>query len=144
MTEMLKKEFSRRSFLKGGGAVVAGVSLAAAGVAGKAGAASKADAMPGGVDQTQLDSWLELHPDNTVTMKTSMGNITAQSTGMAQILADELDLGMNQVRMAPRDTWKVVNLGVMNSGSSQESKNAIRGVAVAARQALLALAATKL
>ena len=34
MTEILKKEFSRRSFLKGGGAVVAGASLAAAGVAG--------------------------------------------------------------------------------------------------------------
>ena len=36
MTEMLKKEFSRKSFVKGGGAMIVGFSLAGAGLAGKA------------------------------------------------------------------------------------------------------------
>ena len=36
MTEMLNKEFSRKSFLKGGGAMIVGFSLAGAAIAGKA------------------------------------------------------------------------------------------------------------
>ena len=40
MTEMLNKEFSRKSFVKGGGALVVGFSLAGAALAGKAGAAT--------------------------------------------------------------------------------------------------------
>ena len=38
MTELLSKEFSRRSFLKGGGAMVVGFSIAGAGLAAKAAA----------------------------------------------------------------------------------------------------------
>ena len=40
MTEMLNKEFSRKSFIKGTGGLVVGFSLAGAAVAGKAGAAT--------------------------------------------------------------------------------------------------------
>ena len=43
MTEMLKKEFSRTSFLKGGGAMVVGFSLAGAGLAGQGGCCGGAD-----------------------------------------------------------------------------------------------------
>ena len=64
MTEILNKEFSRTSFLKGGGAMIVGFSLAGAAVAGKAGAA----ASPAGYNPslTQLDSWLRINADNTV------------------------------------------------------------------------------
>ena len=39
MTEMLKKEFSRKTFVKGGGALFVGMSVAGASLAGKAQAA---------------------------------------------------------------------------------------------------------
>ena len=63
-----EKEFSRKSFLKGSGAVVAGLSVA--GVAGKALAAAPSSAgyLP---DATKLDSWLAFGTDNTVTLKMS-------------------------------------------------------------------------
>ena len=40
MTELLKKELSRKTFLKGGGALVVGFSLAGAATAGRAAAAA--------------------------------------------------------------------------------------------------------
>ncbi len=52
MTEVISKEFSRKSFLKGGGAVVAGASLAAAGVAGNFAAALPANADPASENPT--------------------------------------------------------------------------------------------
>ena len=39
MTEMLSKEFSRKSFVKGGGAMIVGLGVGGAGLAGKAQAA---------------------------------------------------------------------------------------------------------
>ena len=40
MTEMLNKEFSRKSFVKGGGALIVGFSVGGAGLAGKAASAA--------------------------------------------------------------------------------------------------------
>ena len=64
-----EKEFSRKSFLKGTGAVVAGVS-AAGGLAGNAlAAAPTSDGyLP---DLTKLDSYISFATDNTVTLKFS-------------------------------------------------------------------------
>ena len=59
MTEMLNKEFSRKSFVKGGGAMVVGFSLAGAGVGAKAAkAATDPYASMGPFDQIAVDSWL--------------------------------------------------------------------------------------
>ena len=70
MTEFLQKEFSRTSFLKGGGALVVGFSLAGAAAAGGASAANgvTAGSLP---DPGQLDSWIRVNPDNTVNLLTS-------------------------------------------------------------------------
>ena len=46
MTEILNKEFSRNSFLKGGGALIVGFSLGGAAIAGKAGAAAPTGGKP--------------------------------------------------------------------------------------------------
>ena len=63
-----EKEFSRKSFLKGGGALI--VSLSAAGAAsGKASAAGVdpyASAGPG--NPNAVDSFLVIHADNTATL----------------------------------------------------------------------------
>ena len=66
MTEMLNKEFSRKSFVKGGGALIVGFSLAGAGAAGKAQARDSPYASNGPYDHEPVDSWLTIHADNTV------------------------------------------------------------------------------
>src|SRR5439155_7955053 len=70
MTGLLhEKEFSRKNFLKGSGALVVGASVAGAGLAGKASAApGPAGYLP---DTTKLDTWITIGADNTVTLKMS-------------------------------------------------------------------------
>jgi CO/xanthine dehydrogenase Mo-binding subunit len=147
MTEMLKKEFSRKSFVKGGGALVVGFSLGGAAVSGKAAAAvvpSPATYLPP-VDQ--VDSWLSVHPDNTVSFRTSQIEAgQGVTTGFLMIVAEELDLAPSQVKHLGNDTWKVVNSGATSgSGSIQSSGGPpLRAAAATAKQALLKLASTHL
>ena len=71
MTGLLhEKEFSRKSFLKGGGALIVGFSALGAGLAGKAQAASSPFASNGPYDTTQVDSWITINADNTASVKT--------------------------------------------------------------------------
>jgi len=79
---MHEKEFSRKSFLKGGGALIVGFSLAGAAVAGGAQAADNPYASDD-VDQYSVDSWITINADNTATIKT--GGIrqgTGSDTGL--------------------------------------------------------------
>src|SRR5262245_4850395 len=64
MTGLLhEREFSRKSFLKGGGALIVGFSLA--GAAGKAATAADSPfASNGPYDQFQVDSWITINADN--------------------------------------------------------------------------------
>src|SRR3954465_151160 len=64
MTEILNKEFSRKSFVKGGGAMIVGLSVAGAGVAGKAEGAIDPYASPGPANPNAVDSFLMIHADN--------------------------------------------------------------------------------
>ena len=96
MTEMLKKEFSRTSFVKGGGAMIVGFALAGAGSAAKAAtAATTRTRRPAPADQTTVDSWLTINADNTVSVKhgkVELGQGTP--TGLLMIAAEELDMSM--------------------------------------------------
>src|SRR5262245_38142631 len=94
MTEMLKKEFSRTSFLKGGGAMVVGFSLAGAGfLPARAAAAAPRGSVPGPFPLNELDTWITIHADNTATVYTGRIDM-GQGTGTAwrQIVGDELDM----------------------------------------------------
>jgi nicotinate dehydrogenase subunit B len=141
MTEMLKKEFSRRSFMKGGGALVVGFSLAGAGLGARAANAAY------NPDKTQVDSWITVNPDNTVTLKTShieLGNGIV--TGVLMLLAEELDLSMTQVHHSQFDSDVLVDSG-LNGGSTaiQTTEGPlVRAAAATARQALLGLASKQL
>src|SRR5262249_51743511 len=68
---MHEKEFSRKSFIKGGGALIVGVSVAGA-LSSGAGAANftppTSAGYLAGLDQTQLDVFLRVNADNTVTV----------------------------------------------------------------------------
>src|SRR5213592_2383325 len=62
-----EREFSRKTFLKGGGALIVG--LSAAGAAGKAAAAGiDPFASPGPGDPNAVDSFLIIHSDNTASL----------------------------------------------------------------------------
>jgi isoquinoline 1-oxidoreductase beta subunit len=90
---MLKKEFSRTTFVKGSGAMVVGFSLAGAGLAGKASAAGAPSQAGYNPSLTQLDSWLRVNPDNTVALLTSEGEVgQGISTGFLMVAAEELDM----------------------------------------------------
>ena len=83
-----EKEFSRSSFLKGGGALVVGFSLGGSLLAGKASATVPTGAMTGYLpDATQVDSWLSVLPDNSIVFKTSQIEVgNGVTTGLAQIV----------------------------------------------------------
>jgi hypothetical protein len=68
---MHERDLSRKTFLKGGGALIVGFSMFGAGNALAANGntpfskRTPADFLP---DQTQIDSWITINADNTVTV----------------------------------------------------------------------------
>jgi nicotinate dehydrogenase subunit B len=88
------REFSRKTFLKGGGALIVGFSAFGSAMNGRAqAAAADAVSIPGPPDPTLVDSWIAVHPDNTVSV--FMGKVpngTATDTGTSVIVAEELNL----------------------------------------------------
>jgi nicotinate dehydrogenase subunit B len=141
------KTFSRRTFVKGSGAMVVGFSLA-----GTAGKAKAADApavrspFPGPPDANQIDSWIQINPDNSATLftgKIEMGQ--GSSTSFLQIAAEELDLDVSQLSLHRVDTNWSVNQG-FTAGSTSISGGGpqVRAAAAEARQALLNLASANL
>src|SRR5215472_5557982 len=83
---------SRRQFVKAGGALVVGVSLVGPEVL-KAGG-PKARMMKNTLDPTLVSSWIEIHPDNTVLIRTGKNDFGQGSTFTAyrQIVAEELSV----------------------------------------------------
>ena len=149
---ILDKHFSRKSFLKGGGALIVGFSLAGSALAGKA-SAIDGDIPTGYIpDINQVDSWLSITSDNLAMLKTSQietGN--GITTGFLQVAAEELDMDMSQMRYGlfnPNshtvvDTYNAVSSGGEGGSNAMSGTGPkIRNVAALARQALLGMAAT--
>jgi CO/xanthine dehydrogenase Mo-binding subunit len=94
---MHEKEFSRKTFLKGGGALIVGFSALGSALAGKARAAGVDPYASNGLDQYQIDSWIVMNADNTATLLT--GGIrqgTGSDTGLLMIAGEELDMELGQ------------------------------------------------
>jgi nicotinate dehydrogenase subunit B len=83
---------SRRQFVKSGGALVVGFSLV--GPEFLKGDAGKASTFKNSLDPTLPSSWIEIHPDNTVLIRTGKSDFGQGSTFTAyrQIVADELSV----------------------------------------------------
>jgi nicotinate dehydrogenase subunit B len=83
---------SRRQFVKAGGALVVGVSLVGAELL-KSNLV-KAAAFKNSLDPTLPTSWIEIHPDNTVLIRTGKSDFGQGTTFTAyrQIVADELSV----------------------------------------------------
>ncbi len=136
----LHPEFSRRAALKGG-ALVIGFSMFGAPHA----SAARGD-VAGPPNPDTIDTWIAIHSDNTATIyfgKVELGQ--GSTTGLLQVAAEELDLGMDQVRSVRHDTNVTPNQGPTSSSSSiHRDAPKLRAAAAEARQALLARAARRL
>jgi nicotinate dehydrogenase subunit B len=146
MSEVLKKEFSRNTFLKGGGALVVGFGLAGAGLAGRAQAAESPFASNGPGDMWQIDSWLTIHADNTATIRFGYPELgQGTSTGMLQIAGEELDMEISQFVVVGPDTNITPDGGtLLGSRGIKTVGPMVRAAAASASQALLGLASASL
>src|SRR5690348_16732700 len=108
-----EKTFDRSTFLRGGGALIIAVGLPAAVWPSGAGAASGAPQVwPAEVDPSKLDSWLAIHADGTVTAFTGKTeNSQGNRTAIPQIVAEELDVPVANVRVLMGDTARTVDQG---------------------------------
>jgi nicotinate dehydrogenase subunit B len=142
-TDVFGATLTRKKFVKGSGAMVVGLSLAGAGLGAKA---AKAAGPATTLDATLPSSWLEIHADNTILMRTGkveLGQGSA-STAYAQITAEELNVpytAITEVVMGDTDRTPDggFSAGYMGSGSPNPRK-----VAAYVYQALLSLASTQL
>lgn len=129
---------SRRSILKGTGALVVSVAAVNLGLTG--------DGLGAAPDPKTLGSWIALHNDGTVTVylgKVELGQ--GNGTTLLQLVAEELDLDMSQVSAAQVDTRRSMNQGATVSSSSiQQAGGQIRMAAAEMRQELLRRAAQRL
>ena len=89
----------------------------------------------------RLDAWLRIDPVGTVTVYTGrvelgQGNLTA----LAQIVAEELDIAFERVRMIPVDTMRSPNEGTTAGSNSIEAGGAALRAAAAEARAIRAQA----
>jgi len=140
-----ERELSRRSFVKRGGALVVAFSLG-----GAAAAASNAAYQPAlgdyGPDISQLDTWLAVHEDGTVTLFMGIVELgTGATTGVLQMAAEELDVAFEKMKIVTPDTLRTPDQFV-SSGSRAIATHGppIRQAAAEARMVLMDLASAKL
>jgi CO/xanthine dehydrogenase Mo-binding subunit len=154
MTGLLsEKAFSRRSFVKGGGAMIVGFTGAAA-LVGNAGAADSPFASNGGMPSdggatTPLnspDSFVTIYADNTALIKTGRVELgQGSTTGLLLLAAEELDMDMSQLAFARNDTNVTPDTGLTAGSSSIATAGPeLRNALAYAKQALLGMGATNL
>jgi nicotinate dehydrogenase subunit B len=138
--------FTRRGFLKAGGALLVGAAVPAVpGLGGAAAQAAGTGPFPA-LDPTKLTTWLAIQGDGTVVARcghVELGHGT--QTGFGQIVADELDVAFGKVSMVLGNTSVTPDQGVTAGSSSIRVAGAnLRQIAAEARAALLRLASERL
>ena len=143
-----EREFSRKTFLRGGGALLVGFSITGAGLGAKAANAAADDqyASNGPYDQTAVDSWLIIHADNSASLKigkVEMGQGTP--TALLMIAAEELSMDFGQMKMITHDTNVTPNQGAsVGSQGVQTGGKQTRAAAATAYTTLLNMASANL
>lgn len=137
---MGKMMVARREFLKTGGALFVGFALTPTAALAQTAAAGKSLA------PDQVDSFLVIARDGGVTLYSGKVDIgTGTRAAYRQIVAEELDVPVARIAMIEGDTAICPDQG--GTGGSTGIVNGgmqIRQAAATARQALIALAATRL
>ena len=135
---------SRRQFVKAGGALVVGFSLVGPEIL-KADPA-KPVVMKNSLDPTLISSWIEIHPDNTVLIRTGKSDFGQGSTFTAyrQIVAEELSVPFDAITtVIAGDTDRTPDGSGAFDFLGHGTPN-IRKAAAYTYQALLGLASEKL
>ena len=140
---------SRRSILAAGGGLIVSFSLPRAGVAAEQGGtpAAVAPVLPGSLKETPLlDAWIRVAPDGAVTAFTGKAELgQGLKTALLQIVAEQLALAPQQVRLVTADTAVTPNEGfTAGSHSMQDSGTALLNAAAQVRGLLQAAAAARL
>jgi len=140
---MNEREFSRKTFLKGGGALVIGVSMAGATLSGRAAADGASYPL---VDPSQLDSWLSIDSTGHVTAFTGrVDQGQGKETAYGMTVAEELDVPFEKVTVVLGDTSRTPNQGKSTATNGiTTGLPPLRNAAAQARATLLGLASTQL
>lgn len=144
---MTFKAIPRRDLLKSSGALV--ISFNLFGPASSLLAQGMQGGTPisnaGGLSPDELDSWIAIAPDGTVSVFTSKVDLgTGTGTTLGQIVAEELDVPASKMRMVIGDTEKSVDQGRTSASRTLERAGPqMRQAAAAARHELLKRASAK-
>ena len=135
---------SRRDFVKAGGALVVGASLAGHELL--AGKAARGAVMRNTLDPTHVNSWIEIHADNTILIRTGKSDFGTGTTFTAyrQIVAEELSVPFEAITtVVTGDTDRTPDGSGAFDFLGHGTPN-IRKAAAYTYQALLDLSAEKL
>ena len=132
-------ELNRRQFLKTTGALIVSFNLFPSSSPLYGQSAGRAEGEP---DPTQLDSWIAIGQDGSVTVFTSKVELgTGIETALAQIAAEELDVPWQRIKVDMGDTSKTIDQATTSGSRTIERAGPqIRQAAAAARKELLRLA----
>jgi len=143
----MRKELSRRDFLRASGALVVSFS-AASFVEPSAAAQGPFDTHASHVDPLKLDSWLAVASDGTVTAYTGKCDLgQGMYTVQTQLVAEELCVAFDRVKLIQCDTSITPDQGTTSGSQSTPTNFNARNLAQAAataREALIAMAAEQL
>src|SRR5579884_4357396 len=96
-TSVFGASLSRRGFVKAGGALFVGFGLV--GADGLKNQARAAAAIKNTLDASLPESWIEIHPDNTILIRTGKNDFGQSTTFTAyrQIVAEELSASLDSI-----------------------------------------------
>ena len=143
---------SRRRVLQGTGALIVSFSLAPAGWSQQVGkpptpSGASARQLPGSLAKSPLlDAWIRVDADGKVTAFTGKAELgQGIRTALLQVIAEELEIGVQQVTLVTADTNLTVDEGyTAGSHSVQDSGTALRNAAAQVREILIGEAAHRL
>lgn len=134
---------TRRQFVKTSGVLAVGITMVGAHLRGDA---PKATVAKNSLDPSLASSWLEIHPDNTVTIRTGKNDFGQGSvyTAYRQIVAEELSMPFEAITTVVTGSTNETPDGGGSFGFLVDGTPNLRKVAAYTYQALLDLAAKKL
>ena len=143
-TDVFGATLTRRQFVKTSGVLAVGISVV--GPARLRGDTPKATVAKNSLDPSLVSSWLEIHPDSTVTIRTGKNDFGQGSvyTAYRQIVAEELSMPFEAITTVVTGSTNETPDGGGSFGFLADGTPNLRKVAAYTYQALLDLASKKL
>jgi nicotinate dehydrogenase subunit B len=142
----IQANFSRRSLLKAGGALVVSIGAPMSLELARAAEEARVTGAQPPLTPDQLSSYIAVNADGTISVfsgKTDLGQ--GLEVALAQMVAEELEVPFKAVKLVTGDTASSVNQGGASSASGiREGGKQLRAAAAEARRVLVDLAGEKL